>query len=105
MAKTKEKVIKEDPIQKLSKLITPEIAQAQKLHAGRPRSDNPQPVPYAMKLDPELVELFKDWAWTERLSIRDAGEKMFREYLADKEILTGRPRKPKRTHRKGNEYD
>lgn len=90
--------LKQNPLEQLQGIINPERVKEQTKRTGRPPiEDKPTVETYALKLDPELIERFKDWAWTERLSIQDAGNKMFREYLADKEILEGRPRPAKRT--------
>ena len=98
--------LKQNPLQQLQGIINPERVEEQTKRTGRPvDEDKPKVETYALKLDPELIELFKDWAWTERLSIQAAGTKMFKEYLADKEILEGRPRLPKRTRKKKKEED
>ncbi len=93
--------LKQNPLEQLQGIINPDRVQEQVKKTGRPPvEDKPTVAVYALKLDPELIEKFKDWAWTERLSIQDAANKMFSEYLEDKEILEGRPRPAKRTWKK-----
>lgn len=103
MAK-KETNLKQNPLEQLQGIINPEKVQQAVKKTGRPPiEDKPTVEVYALKLNPELIEKFKDWAWTERLSIQDAGNRMFREYLSDKDILEGRPRPAKRIHKRNQE--
>ena len=44
-------------------------------------------IAFAMKLEPETVERFKNWVWTSRMKTQDAGEKMINSFLDTQSIL------------------
>ena len=44
-------------------------------------------IAFAMKLEPETVERFKNWVWTSRMKTQDAGEKMINSFLDAQLIL------------------
>lgn len=44
-------------------------------------------IAFAMKLEPETVERFKNWVWTSRMKTQDAGEKMINSFLDTQLIM------------------
>lgn len=44
-------------------------------------------IAFAMKLEPETVERFKNWVWTSRMKTQDAGEKMINSFLDNQLIM------------------
>lgn len=44
-------------------------------------------IAFAMKLEPETVERFKNWVWTSRMKTQDAGEKMINSFLDTQLII------------------
>ena len=44
-------------------------------------------IAFAMKLEPETVERFKNWVWTSRMKTQDAGEKLINSFLDTQLIM------------------
>lgn len=101
--------IKNNPLDVLSGIVNLEAVEQAKAetHPGRPTIPEEEKTANLDRatfiLEAELSDWLKDWAWVERMSITEAVNKMFREYLADKpredEHGNKRPIPAKRLHK------
>lgn len=95
----KDKRLGNDPLDWLDKTTETEPKTMRKSAAGRPRTLNREIdktsqeglqenwTRYTVILREDLLEKLKDYAWTDRRSIKEVVNEMVEEYLSDKKIL------------------
>lgn len=78
------------------------IKATQKTGAGRPKNadaDDFQRATFIVRK--EYLEKLKDYAYTERVDIKEALDQALEKFLKNKKDLLKAPEKPKQTHKKG----